>query len=423
MRILQPEILIVFYIPSYPTERAIFVPNFKFRFSVKTNRELFIEKLQSAIDNKELIKLSLTAPKDKSSDLKKIIITAVELKKGYCLNFVYRHKTKDITKNFEITEGIDLISKAIDTGFNNAELLATNNNINLYTLPNGKIQLKSAVPTTVQAPTTFTHDRIKDKLIDLTDNIYLRELGITNAGFELRREMSDKYRQINKYIELLAPNLSELSLRENFHVVDMGSGKGYLTFALYDYLTNKLKYAVNMTGVEFREDLVNTCNTIAQKANFDQLKFEKGTIADTSLEKIDILIALHACDTATDDAIFRGIQSDASLIVCAPCCHKQIRKAMNVTNELGNITKFGILKERQAEIITDTLRAMIMEAHGYKTNVFEFISLEHTPKNVMIVGKKTTKSNPDKQQILDNIAAIKKMYGIEKHYLETLLGI
>lgn len=389
---------------------------------MKTNKHIFIEKLQSAIDNKELVKLSLTAKKDKASDLKKIIITAVELKKGYCLNFVYRHNTKDITKNYDIVEGIDLISKAIDADFNNAELLATNNSINLYTLPTGKIQLKSATAT-VQSPTTFTHDRIKDKLIDLKDNIYLRELGITNAGFELRRVMSDKYRQINKYIELLAPNLNELALPENFHVVDMGSGKGYLTFALYDYLTNNLKHAVNMTGVEFREDLVNTCNAIAEKANFGQLKFEKGTIADTTLEKIDILIALHACDTATDDAIYRGIQSDASLIVCAPCCHKQIRKAMNVTNELGNITKFGILKERQAEIITDTLRAMIMEAHGYKTNVFEFISLEHTPKNVMIVGKKTTKVNPDKQQILDNIAAIKKVYGIGKHYLETLLGI
>jgi hypothetical protein len=388
---------------------------------MKTNKEIFIEKLQSAVESKKLIKLTLSAKKDKDSDLKKIIVTAVELKKGYSLNFVYRHNTKDITKNYEYGEGIALISKAIDADFNNAELMAENDAMNLYTLPNGKIQLKSLTPV-VEVPVTFTHDKIKEKLIDLKDNIYLRELGITNADFELRREMSDKYRQINKYIELLAPNLDELSLPENFHVVDMGSGKGYLTFALYDYLVTHLKQAVNMTGVEFREDLVNICNTIAKKSNFDRLNFKKGTIADTNLEKIDILIALHACDTATDDAIFRGIQSDASLIVCAPCCHKQIRKAMNVTNELGNITKFGILKERQAEIITDTIRAMIMEAFGYKTNVFEFISLEHTPKNVMIVGKKT-KTKPDKQQILDNIAAIKKIYGIEKHYLETLLEI
>ena len=389
---------------------------------MNTNKEIFIDKLSSIVENRELKRLTMAAKKDKESDLKKIIISPVQLKKGFQLNFVYRHTTKDITKNYEIADGIRLIAASLETDFNNAELVSEHTTINLYTLPNGKIQLKTLAVATL-AQSTFNHDKQKDKLIDLKDNIYLRELGITNASFELRREMSDKFRQINQYIELLSSNLKELVLPENFHVADMGSGKGYLTFALYDYLTNNLKMSPKMTGVEFREDLVHICNSIAEKASFNKLKFVKGTIADTTLEKIDILIALHACDTATDDAIFRGIQSDASLIVCAPCCHKQIRKAMNVTNELSNVTKFGILKERQAEIITDTIRAMILEAYGYKTNVFEFISLEHTPKNVMIVGKKIRKEKPDKQQIILNLAAIKRIYGIEKHYLETLLGI
>jgi len=386
------------------------------------NKQLFFGKLQSIVENRELVKLQLTGKRDKLSDLKKIIVTTIEIKKGYCLNFVYRHNTKDITKNFDIAQGLDLIEKAMQNDFYNAELLATNENLSLIILPNEKAQLKTSKPT-LQAPTTFTHDRVKERLIDIKENVYLRELGITNANWEIRREMSDKYKQINQYIELLAPNLTELSLPNNYHVVDMGSGKGYLTFALYDYLSNHLHQKVSMTGVEYREDLVKICNTIADKANFNQLSFVKGTIEKAELEHIDILIALHACDTATDDAIYRGIKSEAALIVCAPCCHKQIRNAFNVTNELSNVTKFGILKERQAEIITDTLRAMIMEAHGYKTNVFEFIQLEHTPKNVMIIGRKTHKSNPDRQKILENIAAIKKVFGIEKHYLETLLGI
>jgi len=386
------------------------------------NTKVFLEKLQLYVEAKELLKLQLTGKRNKLSDLKKIIVTAVELKKGYCLNFIYRHNTKDITKNFDIAEGLELIAKAMQNDFYNAELFATKENLSLIILPNEKAQLKTSEPT-IQAPTTFTHDRVKERLIDIKENVYLRELGITNGNWEIRREMSDKYKQINQYIELLAPNLSELSLPDNYHVVDMGSGKGYLTFALYDYLSNHLHQKVSMTGVEYREDLVKICNTIAEKANFSQLSFVKGTIEKTELGHIDILIALHACDTATDDAIFRGIQSGAALIVCAPCCHKQIRNAFNVTNELSNVTKFGILKERQAEIITDTLRAMMLEAYGYKTNVFEFISLEHTPKNVMIVGRKTHKSNPDKQKILENIAEIKKVFGIEKHYLETLLGI
>ena len=389
---------------------------------MKTNKDIFVEKLQSFVDKKELLKFSLSSPKDKTADLKKVIVTAVELKKGYCLNFVYRHTTKDITKNFEIVEAIALIINAIDTEFNNAEILSAAENLSLYTLPNGKIQVKTTA-STLKAPISLAHDKAKDKVIALENNVYLRELGVANADFELRREMSDKYRQINKYIELLSPNLKEANLPKDFHVVDMGSGKGYLTFALYDYLTNGLKLTPKMTGVEFRPDLVQICNDIATKANFAQLKFEKGTIADTQLDKIDVLIALHACDTATDDAIFRGVKSGAALIVCAPCCHKQIRKSMNVSGELANVTKFGILKERQAEIITDTLRAMIMEYFGYKTNVFEFIPLEHTPKNVMIVGRKVSTSGVDQKRILADIAAIKKLYGIEKHYLETLLEI
>jgi hypothetical protein len=387
-----------------------------------TQTEIFFDKLQSYIDNKELIKLSLTGKRDKLSDLKKLIITAVELKKGYCLNVVYRHNTRDITKNFEIAEGIELVAKALENDFVNAELISISTQLNLMVLPNGKVKLKTT-ENSAPAPLTLAHDNIKERLINTHGNIYLRELGITNVNWEVRREMSDKYKQINQYIELLAPNLSELKLTENYHIVDMGSGKGYLTFALYDYITNHLKQPVRMTGVEFREDLVWTCNSIARQAGFDELNFVKGTIEKTELEKIDILIALHACDTATDDAIYRGISSEAELIVCAPCCHKQIRKAMNVENELSYITRFGILKERQAEIITDSIRAMILEAYGYKTNVFEFISLEHTPKNVMIVGRKMPDLNPDKQTILNAITAIKKLYGIEKHYLETLLNI
>ncbi len=387
-----------------------------------TQTEIFFDKLQSYINNKELIKLTLTGKRDKFSDLKKLIITAVELKKGYCLNFVYRHNTRDITKNFEIAEGIDLVAKALETDFINAELLSKTTQVNLMILPNGKVKLKTTENNS-PASLTFTHDKIKERLINTLENIYLRELGITNVNWEVRREMSDKYKQINQYIELLVPTLNELELTDDYHIVDMGSGKGYLTFALYDYISNNLRQNIRMTGVEFREDLVWTCNSIARQAGFDGLNFVKGTIEKTELDKIDILIALHACDTATDDAIYRGISSEAELIVCAPCCHKQIRKAMNVDNELINITRFGILKERQAEIITDSIRAMILEAYGYKTNVFEFISLEHTPKNVMIVGRKIQNSSPDKQTILNSIAAIKKLYGIEKHYLETLLNI
>jgi hypothetical protein len=382
--------------------------------------EIFFNKLLKFIDSKELIRLVISNQKNKSSDLQSIIITITQLKRGYRLNFIYRHNTKDITKNYEFTEGVELIKKVFANDFNNADLFSNLENLRLVTTPAGKIKLSTQEPT-LQPVTEFHHDRIKPRLINPAGNIYLRELGITNANWEVRREMSDKYKQINRYIELIEPEIKDLPLHSEYHVVDMGSGKGYLTFALYDYLVNSLGKTAIMTGVELREDLVKSCNLIAEKSKFVHLNFVSGTIENVELNKIDILIALHACDTATDDAIYRGITSNASLIVCAPCCHKQIRKELDVTNELNHVIKFGILKERQAEIITDTIRAMILEAFGYKTKVFEFISTEHTPKNVMITGRKTSQANPDKEKIFNDIEALKALFGIKMHYLEELV--
>lgn len=382
----------------------------------------FFDRLKQFVEDKELIKLILSNKRDESSDLKNVIATIVNLKAGYRLNIVYRHNTKDITKNYPFEEGLEIILGMFTNNFLNGEIIANTENIKLTTNPKGKIKLSIKEPI-LQPLASFSHDNIKDRIIETKQNIYLRELGITNANWEVRRQMSDKYKQINRYIELISPEIKELGNLDELQIVDMGSGKGYLTFALYDYLHNNLKKKIKLTGVEFREDLVTLCNAIAQKAEFEDLNFITGTIEKAEINKIDILIALHACDTATDEAIFRGISSDASLIVCAPCCHKQIRKEFNVTNELSYVVKYGILKERQAEIITDSLRALILEAYGYKTKVFEFISTEHTPKNVMIVGRKVSSNTADKEKIMETVQAIKKIYGIEKHYLEKLLNI
>jgi hypothetical protein len=380
---------------------------------------LFFDKLTIAIGGKTLIKLVLSSQREHASELKSIIITLLEIKKGTRLNFVYRYKTRDITKNFDATEAITLIKKSLEEDFLNADLFSNDETLRLLTTGRGKVKIRSNQPL-LKPVESFGHDRSKDRIIPTRNNIYLRELGVLNVNFEVRHEMNDKYLQINRYIELLEPFIRELDLPAAFHVADMGSGKGYLTFALYDYLVNILGKSPVITGVEERKDLVKLSNEIAEKAVFSHLKFICGTIQDAELDKIDLLIALHACDTATDDAIFRGITSGASLIVCAPCCHKQVRKEFHVTNELKSITKHGILEERQAEIITDGIRALILEAYGYKTKVFEFISTEHTPKNLMIVGRKTGEKAGTKKKCMENIRAIREFYGIKSHYLEDL---
>ena len=253
----------------------------------------------------------------------------------------------------------------------------------------------------------------------------MQALGVLDAKGRIQKEKGDKYRQINKFVEIIDGLVRQhpvLKNKKNIEVVDMGAGKGYLTFALYDYLINIFKTTAAVKGVEIRPDLIEKCNKIAQKVGFKQLVFEEGYISDFPIDKTDILIALHACDTATDDAIFKGIQAKAELIICAPCCHKQIRQQIKGSEFLQPILDYGILKERQAEMITDTIRALLLEAKGYKTKVFEFISTEHTGKNVMIIGQKHTNSI-DKPTILKKISILKETFGIDYHYLERLLNL
>ena len=243
-------------------------------------------------------------------------------------------------------------------------------------------------------------------------------MGITNQKGEVLKNSQRKFRQINKFIEIIDSLLPEKPKNNLFKIVDVGSGKGYLTFALYDYLKNVKDWNPEIYGIELRKPLVDFCNEIAKDSGFEQLQFIAKDIDDFEVEKLDMLIALHACDIATDIAIAKGIQSMAEIIVVAPCCHKQIRKEINCQTDMSAVLKHGILEERQAELITDGIRALLLEANGYKTKVFEFISTEHTSKNLMIVGIKS-KPNPE---ALQKVEAIKKEFGIHYHYLEKLLS-
>ncbi len=382
----------------------------------------FTEKLKTAFNEGNLVKLTLSKLRAKENDLQKITITPVRLKAGLKVNFVYSYKKRDITKNYSLDESLDLIKNGLAEDFLSADMYIVGENVKLL------IDKKNVAKLLIKKidlpkPVSLNHNRIKERAIVTQDNIWLREVGITNAAWQVKHEMKDKYLQINRYIELLQPEIERLEKKDHLTVVDMGSGKGYLTFALYQHLTNSYYKNINMKGVEYRPDLVDICNRIATKAGFENLEFLQGTIENTQFADPDILIALHACDTATDDAIFRGISQNASLIVCAPCCHKQIRKAMKVENEFSSVLKHGILEERQAELLTDGLRALIMEVFGYKTRVFEFISSEHTSKNIMIVGRKVGINEARKAKVLEEITAVKRLFGIERHYLEDLLNM
>ncbi|KAA0993632.1 class I SAM-dependent methyltransferase [Dyadobacter aurulentus] len=393
--------------------------------SVPEKVSAFTNEIEKSLAGQSFIKLSLGNYRGTEENLKNIYIKRVQIKQEEKLSFTYRYKTRDITKNFSYQEALAIFRNTIGIDFHAATLQTTGYDLQFDTQKNGKTVIRKRETALRETP-SLEHDKAKKRLIQTGGKAYLHELGITDEQGQVLKNAQDKYRQINHYIELLSGLIHEIPKKELLKVADMGSGKGYLTFALYDYFQNVLHQSAEVTGVEFREDLVSLCNAIAQKSGFEKLHFEEGTIDKFDPGALDILIALHACDTATDDAIWKGITSAASLIVVAPCCHKQIRREMEAnkaSNDVQFLTRYGIFLERQAEMVTDGLRALILEYFGYKTKVFEFISDAHTPKNVMVVGIRDTRNKVDEQLVLDKIRAAKNYFGIGYHHLERIAGI
>jgi tRNA/tmRNA/rRNA uracil-C5-methylase (TrmA/RlmC/RlmD family) len=373
------------------------------------------------IDQKSFVKLIIANPKEKDYEIKSVSFKLINLKGQEVFNCLYKYKTKDITKNFSFDESVNKIKELLEVDFLNADLICTTETIHFLSnrKGNSKILVKKNKETI--NPTNLNHNKEKVRLIKTDKNIYLRELDILDSNFQLKPSKQDKFKQINKYLEIISHLLSDVKFDKNPSIVDMGSGKGYLTFAIYDYLVSNGFKDPKVLGVEFRKDMVDFCNKVAKLSDFKNLGFEKGTIEDCVLPEYNILIALHACDTATDDAIFKGIKNEAEIIVVAPCCHKQIRKQIEPNAVLKPLLSHGILLERQSEMITDSIRSLILEAYGYKTKVFEFIDAVHTPKNLMITAVKKKKSELNSKK-LDEIALIKQQFGIKEHYLEKLLS-
>lgn len=385
----------------------------------------FLQELTKAINNKTFLKLSMGNYKGEEKDLKNVYVRPVQIKRMDMLSFTRRYKTRDIIKNYTFDEGGRVISEFLKSGFRIATLFTEEQDIVVQQNQDGIFRLNKTTPALSKA-VTLSHDKVKPRILQSVGKKYLHELMITDIDGKVYKTSQDKFKQINQYIEILSPMIKTIAASNINHVVDMGSGKGYLTFALYDYLHSVLNIQAQVTGVEYREDLVALCNKIAAESDFSSLNFVQGTIEEYAVDSIDLLIALHACDTATDDAIAKGIKANAKLIVVAPCCHKQIRKEITkgkAENELDFLTQHGIFLERQAEMVTDGMRALIMEYFGYKTKAMQFISDAHTPKNVLLVGIKQDTSQVNQQLILTKIRDTKKYFGIGYHHLERLMGL
>jgi len=381
-----------------------------------SGRDQFMALLRDAVTGGSLEKLTLGKPAGKDPTLMNLFVRPVALKSGPRLAFVWRHATRDITKNHARDEALGLLDSLIGADFLDAHLFAKDRSAQLETGPGtSRIRIMQAD----RAPAAPSgNDRRKNRPID-PGVPWLRALGVTDERGRPLAAMTDKFRQIERFAEILGHLLGEspLPAGRRLNVFDMGCGKGYLTFAASELLGERAQ----VCGVEARADLVDFCGRTADEQGLSKrLSFRVGSIADTDVGAADVLIALHACDTATDDALAKGVSAGAALLVVAPCCQKEIRPQLVPPPVLSAALRHGIFEERQAEFVTDALRAQLLEWAGYRTRVFEFVSTEHTAKNTMITAVKARPKGDGTEA--GSIREFAAFYGIRHQALAAHLG-
>jgi hypothetical protein len=390
----------------------------------------FTRLLQTALADGSFVKLLLSKYSGAEPQLERLMLREVALRGERQLSFLWRYQTKDVTKNHPLDEGLAQVTALLGSAFQNAHLQTRTQEIQLAFSRKGKPSLRvGQLATAEPASVTTAHDKDKQRHLDL-DRPFWTDLGVTH---EVKGErvlvpaMSRKWKQINKFIEVMSAALKRSPLADSpdVHVADFGSGKGYLTFAMHDWLRSQGKDA-HVTGVELREDMVALCSSVAARHGLTGLRFDHGDVRSYTPARLDVMIALHACDTATDHAIHLGLRAGAAIIMCSPCCHKQIRPQMQTPPLLRPLLQHGIHLGQEAEMVTDSLRALLLDAQGYETQVFEFVALEHTSKNKMILAVKKTgaalaAAEQRRPELLAQIAEVKRFYGIREQCLESLI--
>jgi hypothetical protein len=381
--------------------------------------------LQQSVEEGFFVKMTLGHPTGGPDAPLKLLFKPVTLRGRLCCSVVSRYERRDVTKNHDFPEMIQDVAQKLGTEFLSAHLVTQNEEAQLEL---GRKPRLKVIPR-AHAPAALAHDRRPSRWVD-SDAAYLKALEVTDARGRVRERMGDKFRQIERFVDLLASAWHECAGAGHggpFTFCDMGCGKGYLTFAAHDYFTRVEKLPVEATGVETRPDLAGLCNRVAGECEMRGLRFEASTIAEFTIPQgLDCLIALHACNTATDDALFAGIAAGARMILTAPCCHKELRPQIDAARHSGplaDVLRHGLFAERHAEMATDALRTLLLEREGYRVRVGEFVSLEHTAKNVMLIAtRRETPLPPAAIADLDErIARLKAFYGIQHQFLETLL--
>lgn len=278
----------------------------------------------------------------------------------------------------------------------------------------GKITIKKKAVSGKVKEVDLSHNRSKKYILqEGTPVMFLQDLGVMTADGKIVRTRFDKFRQINRFLEFIEDILPKLPSDREVTILDFGCGKSYLTFAMYYYLHELKKYDVRIIGLDLKTDVIRKCNELSEKYGYEKLRFLEGNIADyTGVDEVDMVVTLHACDTATDFALAKAVGWKAKVILSVPCCQHEMNE--QIQNEiLHPALKYGLIKERMAALFTDALRAEYLEREGYDTQILEFIDMEHTPKNILIRAVRTGRAHENGEEIkqLEDFLHVTPMLG------------
>ncbi len=345
--------------------------------------------LQDTI-NSGLYQIILSNPRRKD-EIFKIKIKPVMIKGKLLFQETAYEGTKVFHKNYDCYEIQDHIIAVLTENFRQCEISHRNCRATVLVSKKGKVNInlkklqKQEESTEREQALQFMHNRVKRYILEEGTVVpFLVDLGVQTKEGKIIRARYDKYKQINRFLEFIEDILPTLSKEETVRVIDFGCGKSYLTFAMYYYLHDLKGYDVEITGLDLKEDVIERCNLLSHKYGYEKLHFLQGDIAEyDGIRAVDMVVTLHACDTATDYALAKAVLWNAKAILSVPCCQHEVNKQIH-NEELDSVLQYGIIKERMSALITDAIRANLLEASGYRTDILEFIDMEHTPKNLLI---------------------------------------
>ncbi|WP_312701250.1 SAM-dependent methyltransferase [Sedimentibacter sp.] len=374
------------------------------------------EIVNKSIEENKFIYGVFTTPKNKMDNpYKKITMRPVNVKNKSIIQFEKFTDKQAFHENYSYDEAKEEIVNLITDGYKNINLFTSDADYQIIVSKKGSIKVTEKQPSKKQS--TEEHNKKKQYIIGENEPCdFLELLGVMNKQGMVYSKKYDKFKQINKFLEIVDDSLKGRELKDDFMIVDFGCGKAYLTFALYYYFYHLRNVRVKIIGLDLKEEVINYCNEVSKKLGYDNLKFICGDIQNFDYEKnIDMIVTLHACDTATDASLVKAIRWNADIILSVPCCQHEFYDKIKNT-ELEPMLKHGLIKERVSSLVTDSLRGLFLETKGYRVQLMEFIAMEHTPKNILIRAIKTGKENKNAEKEYNDF---KKFWNLEDLFIEN----